>query len=60
MSLVDLWGLIPVLAAAYEVVLGVVVLATGSRLFLDRKRRGHRRRGVPPVGVIGRGNEGAR
>ncbi len=61
MSFVDLWGLIPVLAAAYGVVLGVVVLATGWRLFIGRQPR-RKRRGavVPPVGAIGRGNEGAR
>lgn len=49
----DLKGLIPVLAVAYGVVLGAVVLVTGWRLFRDREPRG-RRRGVmvPPVGVI--------
>lgn len=57
-TVTDLVDLIPVLAAAYGVVLGVVVLSTGWRLC--RRGKPHRyRRGavVPPVGVTGPGVE---
>ncbi|MGH3905093.1 MAG: hypothetical protein ACRDTE_13005 [Pseudonocardiaceae bacterium] len=57
----DLVGLIPVLAAVYGVVIGVVALVTGWQVLRGRQPR-RKRRGavVPPVGVIGRDNEGAR
>ncbi len=57
----DLVGLIPLLAAAYGVVLGAVALITGWQLFSDRKpRRKWRDAGVPPVGAIERTDKGAR
>ncbi|MGH3440251.1 MAG: hypothetical protein ACRDRN_27895 [Sciscionella sp.] len=57
----NLVSLVPVLAAAYGVVLGVVALVTGWRLFCGRKPRRYRRRAVvPPVGATGRGVGGVR
>lgn len=57
----DLWGLVPVLAAAYGVVLSAVALATGWQLFLDRRPHRYRRRAVvPAVGGIERDRVGAR
>ncbi len=55
----DLVSLIPVLAAAYGAVLGVIALVTAWQLFSDRRPR-RRRRGVvvPPVGAIERDDEG--
>lgn len=51
-TVTDLLGLVPVLAAAFGVVLGAVALVTGWRMFSDRSLG--RRRGVvvPLVGVI--------
>lgn len=59
--IVDLWGLAPVLAATYAVVLGAVALATGWQLFIARKPHRHRHRAVVPrVGSIERDRVGAR
>ena len=60
-TVADVLGLIPVLAAAYGVVLGAVALLTVWQLFSDRQPRSYRRgAAVPPVGVIERAGEGAR
>lgn len=57
----DLVGVVPVLAAAFCVVLGAVVLVTGWELFSQRVPRRRRRGGVVPlVGAIVRDGEGAR
>lgn len=56
-TVADLVGLVPVLAAAFGVVLGVVVLVTGWQLFSNRRSRGVV---VPRVGVIEWDDEGAR
>jgi hypothetical protein len=54
MTLLGLVSLIPVLAAAYGVVLGTVALVTGWRLFRDRSGIRHRRGGQgPPVADTG-------
>ncbi len=60
-TVADLVGLVPVLVAAFGVVMGVVVLVTGWQWFSDR-RPARRRRGVvvPLVGVIVRGGGGVR
>ncbi|MGH4012411.1 MAG: hypothetical protein ACRDSL_00420 [Pseudonocardiaceae bacterium] len=48
----DLWSLIPVLAAAYAVVLGAVGMVTGWQLFRDRMPSRYRRGvQVPPQGA---------
>lgn len=58
-AVAELVSVIPVLVAAYGVVLGVVVLVAWWRSLRDR-RPGRRLRGVvvPRVGVIGRDTEG--
>lgn len=57
-SVTDLVDLIPVLAAAYGVVLGGVALVTGWQWFRDNKPRWTRRGAVvPPVGAIEKDNK---
>lgn len=60
-TVADVLGLIPVLAAAYGVVLGAVALLTAWQLCSDRQPRSERRFAVvPPEGVIEQAGEGAR
>ena len=51
MTLADFGDLIPVLALAYGVVLGVVALVEGWHLLKDRRPRRTRGVAVPPAGV---------
>lgn len=60
-SIGDLVALIPVLATAYGVVLGMVALCTGWQLFRDRRQPRYRRGvAVPPGAVIERAAGGVR
>ncbi|MGH3797788.1 MAG: hypothetical protein ACRDSP_23195 [Pseudonocardiaceae bacterium] len=61
MTVTDLLSLVPVLAAAYGVVMGAVVLVTGWRLFTGRELRRYRRHAaVRPVDATGPGLGGVR
>lgn len=60
-SVADLLSLVPVLAAAYGVVMGAVALITGWGVLRDRPAARYRRRAVvPPVGATGPGVGGVR